>query len=50
VRQYEIQRIVRGAIKAGAKQVEIRVGDARVIVPLCEEEQKSVAPEEQIRL
>jgi len=35
VRQREIQQIIRGAMKAGAKQVAIEVGDARVIVPLC---------------
>jgi hypothetical protein len=50
VRQREIQQIVRGAMKAGAKSVEICVGDARVIVPLQDEEQKPVAPQAQIKL
>jgi hypothetical protein len=50
VRQREIQQIVRGAMKAGAKQVEIQVGDARVIVPLCPQDEKPVETGEEISL
>ena len=50
VRQREIQQVIRGAKKEGAKQVELRIGEASVIIPLCEDDNKSVAPEEQITL
>ena len=51
VRQREIQQIIRGAQKEGAKQIEIRIGkDASVIISLCEDDKKSVANEEQITL
>jgi hypothetical protein len=51
VRQRDIQTIIRGAQKEGAKRIEIRIGtDASVIIPLCEDEQKPVAKEEQISL
>jgi hypothetical protein len=49
IRQREVQLIVRGAIKAGAKGVTVRVGDAKVDISLSEE-QKDIAPKEQIRL
>ena len=50
IRQREVQTIVRGAMKAGAKAVTVRVGEAEVEISLSTEEQKTVAPEEQIRL
>ena len=50
IRQREVQTIVRGAMKAGAKAVTVRVGEAEVDISLSTEEQKTVAPEEQIRL
>jgi len=34
VRQREIQQIIRGAMKAGAKAVTVRVGDAKVDISL----------------
>jgi hypothetical protein len=37
-------------MKAGAKQVEIQVGDARVIVPLCPQDEKPVETGEEISL
>lgn len=50
VRQREIQQIIRGARNEGAKQIELRIGEeASVIIPL-QDEQKPVAPEEQITL
>jgi hypothetical protein len=36
VRQREIQQIIRGAMKAGAKGVTVRVGDAKVDIKLDE--------------
>jgi hypothetical protein len=50
VRQREIQQIIRGARNEDAKQIELRIGEeASVIIPL-QDEQKPVAPEEQITL
>ena len=43
IRQREVQLIVRGAIKAGAKGVTVRVGDAKVDIKLDAPE--SVAPD-----
>jgi hypothetical protein len=51
VRQREIQQIIRGARNEGAKQIELRIGkEASVIIPLCEDDKKPVASEEQITL
>ena len=50
VRQREIQQVIRAAKKEGQKQVELRIGEALVTIPLCEDDQKPVAPEEQITL
>jgi hypothetical protein len=50
IRQREIQQVIRGAKKEGAKKVELRIGEASVIIPLCEDDRKPVAPEEQITL
>ena len=50
VRQRTIEQIMRGARKQGAKSIEVRVGTATVIIPLCEDDKKPVAPEEQITL
>ena len=51
VRQREIQQVIRGARNEGAKQIEIRIGtDASVIIPLCEDEQKPIAPDKEITL
>jgi hypothetical protein len=36
IRQYEIRQIVRGATKAGAKAVTVRIGDVRVDIKLDE--------------
>jgi hypothetical protein len=43
VRQREIQQIVRGAMKAGAKGVTVRLGDTKVDIQLDAPE--SVAPD-----
>jgi hypothetical protein len=51
VRQREIQQIIRGAQKEGAKQIEIRIGkEASVIIPLCEDDKKPIAVEKEISL
>jgi hypothetical protein len=51
VRQREIQQVIRGAKKEGAKQIEVRIGkEASVIIPLCEDEQKPIAPDKEITL
>jgi len=51
VRQREIQQVIRGARNEGAKQIEIRIGtDASVTIPLSTDDEKPVAPEEQITL
>jgi len=51
VRQREIQQIVRGAIKAGARQVRVKLGDgAEVIIPLVPDDETPVAKDEQITL
>jgi hypothetical protein len=50
VRQREIQQVICGAKKEGAKQVEVRIGEAFVIIPLCKDDEKPVATEEEISL
>ena len=51
ITQADVKRVIRAARKEGVRQVEVRIRDkASVIIPLCEPEQKSVEPEEQIRL
>ena len=45
VRQREIQQIIRGAMKAGAKAVTVRVGDAKVDISLMPDD-KPVARDE----
>ena len=50
VRQRTIEQIMRGARKQGAKQIELHIGEATVVIPLVEDEQKPVAKEEQITL
>jgi hypothetical protein len=49
VRQYEVEKIVRGAMKAGAKRVDIHVGDARITVR-ADDDQKPVEADEEISL
>jgi hypothetical protein len=41
IRQREVQVLVKGARKAGAKQVELRIGDCSAIIPLDEADLKS---------
>ena len=50
VRQRTIEQIMRGARKQGAKQIELHIGEAMVVIPLVEDDKKPVAPEEQITL
>jgi hypothetical protein len=51
VRQREVELMIRGARNEGCKQITIRWGtDASVVIPLVEDEEKPVAPEEQITL
>jgi len=51
VRQKEIQLIVRGAMKAGAKQVTVRLGDAFVDVHLAPDDKPAAADaDEEIKL
>ena len=51
ITEADVKRVIRAARKEGVRQVELRTrGGASVIIPLCEPEQKSVEPEEQIRL
>jgi hypothetical protein len=51
VRQRDLQTIIRGARKEGAKQIELHIGeDASVIIPLCEDDAKSVALDKEITL
>lgn len=49
IRQREVQLIVRGAMKAGAKSVTVRVGDAKVDISLNADD-KPIAEAEQITL
>jgi hypothetical protein len=52
IRQRDLKQTIFAAMKAGAKEVRVRLSDgAEVVIPLSPtEEQKSVAVEEQIRL
>ena len=51
VRQREVELMIRGARNEGCKQITIRWGtDASVVIPPVEDEEKPVAPEEQITL
>jgi hypothetical protein len=46
VRQREVELMIRGARNEGCKQIEIRWGtDASVIIPLAEDDAKTVAVE-----
>jgi hypothetical protein len=49
VRQHDVEKIVRGAMKAGAKRVDIHVGDARITVR-ADDDEKSVEADEEISL
>jgi hypothetical protein len=49
VTQYEVEKIVRGAMKAGAKRVDIHVGEARITVR-ADDDQKPVEADEEISL
>jgi len=48
IRQREAKQIIAAAKKAGAKEVEVRIGEVSVIIHLAD--QKPVAEEEQITL
>jgi hypothetical protein len=51
VRQREIETVIKGARNQGAKSIELRIGkEASVIIPLCEDEQKPIAPDKEISL
>jgi hypothetical protein len=50
VRQRTIEQIMRGARKQGAKQIELHIGEATVVIPLCEDDDKPVAPDKEITL
>jgi hypothetical protein len=50
VRQRTIEQIIQGAKKQGAKSIEVRVGKATVVIPLCEDDDKPVAAEKEITL
>jgi len=51
VRQKEIQLVVRGAMKAGAKRVTVRLGDAFVDVHLAPDDKPAAADaDEEIKL
>jgi hypothetical protein len=45
VRQREIQQIVRGAMKAGAASVTVRVGEASAVIALRGDQSPPVAPD-----
>ena len=46
----DVKRVIRAAKKEGLRRVEVRMGEASVIIPLCEEDQKSVETDEEISL
>ena len=46
----DVKRLIRAAKKEGLRSVEVRMGGASVIIPLCEEDQKSVETEKEISL
>jgi hypothetical protein len=50
IRQRDVNNIIRAAKKHGATGVEIRIRGVPVIIRLSTNDEKSVAPEEQIRL
>jgi hypothetical protein len=50
IRQRDVDSIIRAAKKQGAANVEIRIRGVPVIIHLSTNDDKSVAPEEQIRL
>jgi glutamine phosphoribosylpyrophosphate amidotransferase len=50
IRQRDVRQVIEAARKAGAKDVELRIGTVPVIIHLCTTDQNSIAPEEQIRL
>jgi hypothetical protein len=50
IRQRDVNNIIRAAKKQGATEVEIRIRGVPVIIHLSTNDEKSVAPEEQIRL
>jgi len=50
IRQRDVDNIIRAAKKQGASQVEVRIRGVPVIIHLSTNDDKSVAPEEQIRL
>jgi hypothetical protein len=49
IRQRDVKQVIGAAKKEGVTKVEVRIGTVPVIIYLNEEE-NSVAPEEQIRL
>jgi len=46
----DVRRVIRAAKKEGLRRVEVRVGGASVIIPLCPEDQKSIEADEEISL
>jgi hypothetical protein len=48
ITQVEIERVIRAAKKAGAAEVEVKIGEAWIRIPLMTE--KSVAESEEIVL
>ena len=51
IRQRDLKQAIIAAQKAGAKEVQVRIGgDAVVVIPLCTPDDKPVAPEEEITL
>ena len=50
IRQRDCKQIINAAKKAGAKEVEFRVGTVPVIVHLVESDEKPIAETEQITL
>jgi hypothetical protein len=51
LRQRDLKQTIFAAQKAGVKEIRIRLTDgAEVVIPLSTADEKSVAPEEQIRL
>ena len=51
IRQRDLKQTIFAARKAGVKEIRVRLSDgAEVVIPLSTTDEKSVAPEEQIRL
>jgi hypothetical protein len=51
IRQRDLKQTIFAAMKAGAKEVRVRLSDgAEVVIPLSTSDDKPVAPDEQITL